>query len=201
VIDTLLGQDYVSGLFVDEALGHFAGTLPLNAIHLAGDARTPRPSIVVNFRSFDLGCAVPETCTAEIADTTLQQGQGMHGSFSRAETKNFMAAVGPGFKRRFSNPAPASNADIGRTVAALLGLDIAPKGRLLGRVLTEATPGGELPAFDSQVIAAPPAPNGLTTVLEYQRVGEVPYFDAAGFPGRTQGLKTAPGRAAVHADR
>jgi hypothetical protein len=34
----------------------------------------------------------------EIADTGLQQGQGMHGSFSRADTFNNMAAIGPDFK-------------------------------------------------------------------------------------------------------
>ena len=39
-------------------------------------------------------------CAVEIADTGLQQGQGMHGSFSRADTMNFMAAIGPDFKIR-----------------------------------------------------------------------------------------------------
>ena len=59
--------------------------------------------------------------TVEIADTPLQQGQGMHGSFSRAETLNFMAAIGPDFKSRFVDPAPVSNADIGKTIAHVLG--------------------------------------------------------------------------------
>ena len=72
---------------------------------------TPQPSIVVNFRSFATGCAEPATCGVEIADTGLQQGQGMHGSFSRADTQNFMAAVGPDFKAGFVDPAPVSNAD------------------------------------------------------------------------------------------
>ena len=96
----LLAQDYVSGLFVDDDLGHFPGTLPLSAINLKGSARTPRPSIVVNFRSFSTGCDEPVLCTVEVADTGLQQGQGMHGSFSRADTMNFMAAIGPDFKAR-----------------------------------------------------------------------------------------------------
>ena len=34
----------------------------------------------------------------QIADTVLRQGQGMHGSFSRGDTYNFTAAIGPDFK-------------------------------------------------------------------------------------------------------
>jgi hypothetical protein len=37
-------------------------------------------------------------------------------------------------------------------------------------------------------MASTPAANGRKTVLEYQRVGDTRYFDAAGFPGRTVGL-------------
>src|SRR5262249_50763935 len=121
-----------------------AGTLPLDAINLAGSAVTPVPSIVVNFRSFATGCDAPLLCAAEIADTGLQQGQGMHGSFSRADTMNFMAATGPDFRRGFADPAPVSNADIGLTIAHILRLDVAHKGRLLGRVVDEAM-GGPMP--------------------------------------------------------
>ena len=74
----------------------------------------------------------------------------MHGSFSRAETMNFMAAIGPDFKRGFVDPAPVSNADIGRTIAQILGLTIKPHGRLLGRVIAEAMPGGTVPASRGQ---------------------------------------------------
>ena len=120
VVDLLLGQDYVSGLFVDDSLGAIPGTLPLSAINLKGTAVTPVPAIVVNFASFSTGCPEPTLCTAEVADTTLQQGQGMHGSFSRADTWNFQAAIGPDFKETFVDPAPSSNADIGQTIAAIL---------------------------------------------------------------------------------
>lgn len=34
----------------------------------------------------------------------------MHGSFSRAETMNFMAAIGPDFKNGFVDVAPVSTA-------------------------------------------------------------------------------------------
>ncbi len=189
VVATLLAEDYVSGLFVDPALGRFAGALPLAAINLKGSALTPMPAIAVNFRSFAAGCDAPLRCTAEIADTGLQQGQGMHGSFSRAETMNFMAASGPDFKAGFADPAPVSNADIGKTLAYLLRLEIKAKGKLLGRVIAEALPGGALPPVTSHRIASARTADGLQTVVVEQRVGATLYFDAAGFPGRTVGVR------------
>jgi hypothetical protein len=144
----------------------------------------------VNFRSFDTVCGEPVRCTVEIADTGLQQGQGMHGSFSRADTWNFMAMQGPDFKSQFTDPAPASNADLGRTIAQLMQLTPADKGKLIGRVLTETLLNGALPDVASRVVASEPAANGLVTVLNMQMVGTTRYFDAAGFPGRTVGLSS-----------
>jgi hypothetical protein len=190
VIDALLSQDYVSGLFVDSKLGKFPGTLPLDDIALEGTAITPHPAIALNFRSFDTVCGEPVLCTVEVADTVLQQGQGMHGSFSRADTWNFMAMQGPDFKSQFVNPAPASNADLGRTIAQLMRFDVSDKGKLIGRVLAEALPNGALPAVNSRVLISDPAPNGLVTVINMQMVGNTRYYDAAGFPGRTVGLST-----------
>jgi len=188
IIDTLLAQDYVSGIFVDSKLGKYAGTLSLEDIALEGSALTPHPAIAISFRSFDTVCGEPVRCTVEVADTVLQQGQGMHGSFSRADTWNFMAMQGPDFKGQFVDPAPASNADIGRTIAQLMHLDGSDNGKLLGRVLSEALPGGALPEVSSRVITSEPAANGLVTVLDMQQVGQTRYFDVAGFPGRTAGL-------------
>ncbi len=191
VIASLLAQDYVSGLFVDDRLGSFPGTLPLSAINFMGSARTPEPAIVVNFRSFSTGCSTPTTCTVEIADTALQQGQGMHGSFSRADTYNFEAAFGPDFKHGFVDRAPSSNADIGLTIARIMHMHIAPIGHLAGRVLSEALPTGTMPLFTRTSMRSTPA-GGLATVMQMQSVGATRYFDAAGFPGRTIGLGTAP---------
>ncbi len=188
VVNALLAQDYVSGLFVDERLGAIPGTLPLKAINLAGSAVTPHPAIAVNFRSFSTGCEEPLLCTAEVADTGLQQGQGMHGSFSRADTMNFMAAIGPDFKAGFVDEAPVSNADVGRTIAHILKVDVPAKGSLVGRVIDEAMPGGAMPRVEQRTEQSAPAANGLRTVLNYQQVGTTRYFDAAGFPGRTVGL-------------
>jgi arylsulfatase A-like enzyme len=195
VVAALIAQDYVSGLFVDDSLGRFPGTLPLGVVNLRGSALTPMPAIAVNFRSFATGCERPTVCTAEIADTVLQQGQGMHGSFSRADTMNFMAAIGPDFKKGFIDEAPASNADVGKTLAHILGLKIRDHGKLIGRVLREAMPGGKTPRHVTETARSNPSAAGLATVLNYQRVGTTRYFDAAGFPERTVGLMDGAARA------
>jgi predicted AlkP superfamily pyrophosphatase or phosphodiesterase len=188
-IAALMAQDYVSGLFVRDDLGSYPGTLPLSSLNLDGTAVTPHPAIVVNFRSWSSGCAEPTTCSVEIADTVLRQGQGMHGSFSRGDTLNFMAAIGPDFKAGYVNLLPVSNADVGITAARLMNLTRASKGQLIGRVMTEAMQGGAIPAATSETLRSEPDSQGLRTVLQMQRVGTQRYFDVAGFPGRTVGLE------------
>jgi hypothetical protein len=187
-VKALLEQDYVSGLFVNDDLGRFPGTLPMSQLGLIGKAATPQPSIVVNFRSWSSGCEEPTNCSVQIADTVLRQGQGMHGSFSRGDTLNFTAAIGPDFKSSFVDALPVSNADVGATVAKVMGLTQKPKGPLVGRVTTEAMPNGATPQAYAGTIKSKPAANGLRTVLNFQRVGTQRYFDTAGFPGRTLGL-------------
>jgi predicted AlkP superfamily pyrophosphatase or phosphodiesterase len=192
IVQALLAQDYISGIFVNSKLGRFPGALSLDDIALEGAAITPHPAILINFRSFDTVCGEPVRCTVEIADTILAKGQGMHGSFSRADTWNFMAMQGPDFKTHFVDPAPASNADVGRTIAQLLQLDVSDKGKLPGRVLSEALPNGVVPNFTGRILMSEPAPGGLATVVNMQTVGATRYFDAGGFPGRTVGLSAVP---------
>jgi hypothetical protein len=201
IVSALLEQDYVSGLFVEKhRFGEIPGALSTEIIGVGGgSASTPHPAMVVNFASRPVstaaGCerTLPVLCAVEIADTSLQEGQGMHGSFSRADTWNFMAARGPDFRKSFSDPLPVSNADIGRTLAKLLELWAPPKGSLAGRVLTEAL---------SATAATEPLPDvvphtessksakGQRTELHMQILGTQTYLDAAGFPGRTVGLDT-----------
>ena len=189
IVDILSREDYVSGIFVNDALGDVPGALPMSAINLKGSALTPQPSIIVSFASRPIpGCKPLLMCAAEMADTTLDTGQGMHGTFSRADTRNFMAAIGPDFKAHFADPAPVSNADINPTLSHILSLDIPAKGSLKGRVASEALKGGKKVTVTRGWQASTPAANGQKTVLEYQRVGGTRYFDAAGFPGRTVGL-------------
>src|SRR5262245_11233207 len=155
---------------------------------MQGRSRTPRPAIVINFRSYTTDCERPVMCSVNVADTVLQQGQGMHGSFSRADTMNFMAAIGPSFRRGYVDNNPVSNADIGQTLARLLGLKIPFRGSLMGRVIEEALPGGADPAVTAQTLRAQPSAHGLATTLNYSQVSTTRYFSAAGFPGRTIGL-------------
>ncbi|HWU26747.1 MAG TPA: alkaline phosphatase family protein, partial [Rhizomicrobium sp.] len=154
IFDHLLDAPYVGTLFVNDELlkagnpKDFAGALPLSAIRLLGAAGMPQPAIVVGFRSFVArDChTVIELCAVEIADTGLQTGQGMHGSFSRADTRNFMAAIGPDFKVHFFDRLPVANTDIAPTLAHVLGLDLSAgsaPGKLTGRVLGEALAGGK----------------------------------------------------------
>jgi Type I phosphodiesterase / nucleotide pyrophosphatase len=193
-IKALLEQDYVSGLFVDDDLGRFPGALPMSQLGLKGKSVTPVPSIVVNFRSYVAGCDQPANCSVEVADTVLRQGQGMHGSFGRGDTLNFMAAIGPDFKAGYVDPLPVSNADVGATAAKLLGLTQKPKGNLIGRVMTEAMPNGATPRAFTGTVKSQASANGLRTVLNFQRVLKQRYFDTAGFPGRTVGLDTDDGK-------
>jgi arylsulfatase A-like enzyme len=192
-IEALLEQDYVSGLFVDDALGRFPGALPMSLINLKGKAVTPTPSIVVNFRTYVApGCDQPTNCQVQVADTVLRQGQGMHGSFGRGDTMNFMAAIGPDFKAGYVDALPVSNADVGATIVRILGLAQKPNGSLIGRAMTEAMPNGATPRARTVSIKSEPSTHRLRTVLNLQRVGNQLYFDAAGFPGRTVGLDAEP---------
>ena len=151
VVKALLEQDYVSGIFVEDDLGKIPGTLPLSWLGLRGSAVTPHPAIVVNFRSWSSGCEETTNCSVEVADTVLRQGQGMHGSFSRGDTFNFTAAIGPNFKSGYVDSLPVSNADVGATAARILGLTRKQRGKLVGRVMTEAMPNGITPRAFSEI--------------------------------------------------
>ncbi len=192
----LTQRDYVSGLFADPTvLGDIPGALSFDRIGLLGDAITPRPALVVNFRSFIGGdCDEPQRllCTHEIADTALSTGGGMHGGASRADTWNFMAARRPDFRKGFMDPLPTSNADIGMTIANLLDLHLTSRGRLTGRVLTESFAGHEadpLPDITRATRTSDVAGNGQKTILKTQSVLGHTYYDVAGFPGRSAGLE------------
>jgi hypothetical protein len=188
IVEFLTTQDYTSAIFVADSLGDIPGALPTSAIGLKGSALTPAPDIVVSFRSWAGDCAIPDTCGIEVADNDLQQGQGIHGAFSRADTHNFMAAIGPDFQKGFKDPAPISNADIAPTLAHAIGLDMPAKGTLTGRVLTEALAGGRSVDAAAHEEHSAPAANGFITSLKVQEAAGKRYYDAAGGPGRTLGF-------------
>jgi hypothetical protein len=186
----LTQQDYTGAIFADDSFGPLLGALPMSAIRLVGAAVTPRPAIVVSFRSFGTGCPQAEMCAGVVADTDLGQGQGMHGSLSRAESRNFMAAIGPDFKSGFVDPAPVGNADLAPTIMHILGFASPPSGgSLRGRVIAEALRDGPATAaFVAETHRSTPAESGFQTILNLQRADESEYYDAAGAPGRSVGL-------------
>ena len=177
----LTTYDYVSGLWVDNKFcptdTSCPGALPLSDIDLDGATRLPKPTIVVNFKVFypapDLQSAI------QIADTTLQEGQGNHGGFGRDSTWNNMAAIGPDFRQHFVDNAPVGNIDIVPTLAAILGLDLPSAGRLRGRIASEAfTTGSAAPhATTPPPIVSAPAKNGRRTVEEFQMLNNQRYAD------------------------
>jgi arylsulfatase A-like enzyme len=182
IVAFLAQQDYVGGLFVDDAYKEVPGALPSGSIRLVGSSLTPTPTIAVSFKTFSTDPRDPIMNGVQITDYVLQHGQGMHGSFGRANTFNFMAAYGPDFKKQFVDRAPISNADIAPTLAWILGFDIASKGELKGRVLREALSGGP-PAipFKRRTAASESATNGKKTILMFQQTENQVYFDQACF--------------------
>jgi arylsulfatase A-like enzyme len=189
IVKFLTSQDYVAAIFVNDRLGKFPGALSMSDLNLIGSAKTPTPSIYVSFRSFAGDCENKLQCTVGIHDTALATGQGSHGSLSRAETRNFMAAIGPDFKSGYADPAPISNADIAPTMAHIAGITLPAKGKLKGRVIGEALLGGGEVRVTRRTIQSAPAENGARTILNFQQVGEQRYFDAAGFAGKAVGLE------------
>jgi arylsulfatase A-like enzyme len=188
---------YVGGLFVNDAIlnagpkADFAGALPMSDVNLIGSSKMPQPAIVVALRNFVVGgCSekIEQLCQAEVADTPLLTGQGMHGSFGRGDTRNFMAAIGPDFKKGYADKAPVGNVDIAWTMAHLLGIDLKGPGILKGRVIEEALAGGKEPKVVKRTLSSAKAANGVQTFVNMQQVGDTKYFTAGGIPRRTVGL-------------
>jgi hypothetical protein len=180
IVSLLTTFDYVGGIFVDDQYGPIPGALPLSDIGLVGSSALPRPAIVVAFRVFYLKPGDLQS-GIQISDTSLQEGQGMHGGFGRECTFNNMAAIGPDFKSGFDDQSPVSNADIAPTLAHILGLEMPSNGKLKGRVITEALKNGPAQVTSESKKADSSAAQRLHTILEYQQVGNERYFDRGCF--------------------
>ena len=82
-----------------------------------------------------------------------------------------------------------SNADIAPTLAHILRLDLSGNGHLVNRVAEEALTGGPASTpYQTGLKQSAASASGMKTVLRYEKVGNVYYFDCAGFEGRTVGL-------------
>jgi hypothetical protein len=187
-IATLAQLDYVGGIFVDDAYCPTAkdcpGALPLTAVGLVGKSKVPRPAIVVTFKVF-YGTPGDLQSAKQVSDTSLQEGQGMHGGFGREQTLNNMAAMGPDFKAGFVDDAPMGNIDIVPTLAHILGIEMPSVGTIKGRVVTEALAGGAAAKVEAaKTLVSAPVANGVSTVLEYQELDGVKYYDRACLAGK-----------------
>jgi arylsulfatase A-like enzyme len=187
VSEILLKQDYVDGVFVDDAFGEVPGTLRLSNIGLKGaHPATPVPAMVVNFKSFSLDSQTLQLgrlTRVEIADSTLQEGQGMHGSFSRADTFNNLVASGPDFKTHYIDRAPVSNADVAVTLAEIMRLPMPATGsKLQGRIAKESLSAARPSAdYSGKVLemVSPDGPGGAKTMLLFQEYDGHYYYDQA----------------------
>ena len=108
---------------------------------MIGASHIPNPSIVLGFPWVAGGCTLATKLCAVESPTPACTGQGMHGSISRADTRNFMAAIGPDFKG-LCRSRPISNADINPTLALILGLHIKRAAPWPAAAATEALTGG-----------------------------------------------------------
>jgi arylsulfatase A-like enzyme len=189
IVRFLVTQDYIGGIFMHDRFGEIAGALPMSAVGLTGGATLPKPAVMVNFKTFSTDPANPTMTGVMISvggSQAYQHGQGHHGSLSRANTFNNMAALGPDFKRGFVARAPVSNADIQPTIAHLLGMKMPSHGAFRGRVLMEALVGRpENVRYEARIARSRPAQLGQATVLVYQQAGEQLYFAEACFTSQT----------------
>jgi len=188
IVTFLATTDYLGGLFVNDDLGPIDGTLPMSAIGLMGQTPLPKPSIVVSFKVFYLSSGDLQS-GVQISDTSLQQGQGMHGGFGRESTFNNMAAIGPDFKPNFPDDTPVSNADIAPTVAKIIGIELPSHGTLRGRVMAEALTTASSTVASQKAVSVSKELGGKVTILEYQKADGRLYFDRACFvPAAKSGL-------------
>jgi len=188
-IKALLEQDYVSGLFVDDALGKFPGTLPMSQVNLKARPRRRRPPSWSISAPIVAGCESRPTARSRSPTPCCGRARACMAASAAATTMNFMAAIGPDFKAGYVDALPVSNADVGMTVAKLMGLHAKAAGELVGRVMTEGL-AQRIPRQRPPMEGSPPSRprTALRTIVKYQRVLSQRYFDARGFEGRTVGL-------------
>jgi|GEM_PF-418760 len=189
--------------------GGLAGTFSLTRFNLMGRRA---PDLIISFREIEgapdqtgsahasatvITAAGPRTVAnrsqraihpmpglvySDSADPRMTTGMGSHGAVGAYELHNFCAALGPDFRRSFTDADPTSNLDLGRSLIWLLGLKPLarehPTGRLIEEALSAPT---RLPAAKSLTLRlARRLPEGLaTSTLTLQRLGHEDYLDGA----------------------
>jgi hypothetical protein len=104
----------------------------------------------------------------------------------QGDTGDFGNTLYFGFPIWAHGGAPIAFLENDAVLARVPGIALPRRGKLAGGVITESFP-GESARYEKQTVVAPPAANGLATILNPENVGTTTYFDAAGFAGRTVG--------------
>ena len=190
VVKALLAQDYTSGVFVHDDLG-------AHSRHAAAECRRPerrrayadavdrgelplrddrlRPAAVLRRHRHRRHAACrARAITAASAAPTRRISWRRSARRSRRASSTRRRSAMPTSRRRWRRS---------------IGVTLAPVGKLRGRVISEALVGGAPVTVERKDIVSPPGDGGLRTIVNLQYVGSTPYFDAAGFPGRTVGLR------------
>jgi hypothetical protein len=156
LVTWLRRQPWTGVLFGADGL---PGTVPLSVIGAAG----PRsPQLFVGY--------APGWYSAQAGPTTdAPDWHGGHGSGYRRDVHSVLQVTGPDYRRDVDLTAPAGLVDVLPTIAAGLGVD----ADFDGRVLTEARPGGPVPAATSSRLALPGARASVTRVAGVSYVDEI----------------------------
>jgi hypothetical protein len=134
IVKFLTTQDYVGAVFVTTSWARFPARFPMSDLNLVGSAKTPVPSIYVSFRSFARDVREQAANAAwESMIPAAPPARGSHGSLSRAETRNFMAAIGPELQIRLCRSCSRSPMPISRpTLAAYCRHQLTGQGQAQG---------------------------------------------------------------------
>ncbi len=157
----LLKQDYVSGIFVNDRLGRIPGTLPMSAVGLIGSAKTPQPVDLCQFPFVLHGLCRSVDVHGRDRRYRAEDRPGHAWQLQPGRDPQFHGGHRTGFQSRLRDAAPISNADIAPTLAHLAGIRLPSKGRLRGRVLTEALKGGKPVTATRRTLRSDPGPGGL----------------------------------------
>ena len=142
-VKALLEQDYVSGIFVDDELGRFPGTLPMSQLDLKGKAVTPHPSIVVNFRSYVDRLRGADQLLGRSRRHRAAAGPGHAWQFQPRRHHEFHGGDRPGLQGRLCRSAAGQQRRCRHDHrASSWACAAAANGGLIGRVMTEAMPNG-----------------------------------------------------------
>ncbi len=173
LIKFLQGWSYTGVIFSREAA---EGTFTLHEAHIDAPGG---PDVMISMRwtadKNDTG-----TAGMMISDIySYGPGQGMHGTLSRFDMHNTLAAAGPDFRAGVIDHLPTGNVDVAPTVLWILG--VKPPKPMDGRVLTEALtiPGPVIKSYEPGHLRAAKdlGTNTWHQYLNFTEVNGVMYYD------------------------